>query len=459
MRKISLNQTLDRAYSVTDSNLAELKSAMIGLCADIERYFKVSFDVNLNDEIDDEAFRRILYVFPRFGALTIEQFNRFVVLFINIRGINAHLYLSKPVYLDDDLNQFIKDNTSPSYIIEDENKITIYGAVLVLTMMAQKYMIWSFCTSFFRSEFFLEIDKSETMSNFQITQQKVFNDICGLGKPLTQNAEPISGVESIFINDVLKRCLTLVFFDLEKALKNYRGCSIKCTSLSRMLKDNSLFEEKLISKIVKLRNCWFHGSFVGDIVEYEDSKFEFSLEFAVQTLKELAEVAKKDMIQFGLIVNDISYFGQNFFNYYVLRLVEVSYKILDNRLLTEDKLESRLDNVDFSFRRFEKVNPQVFEMFADLLNHDEIRWNVSAAKFLDKLPRKFDCKTLKIAKIHCAQGFKIGDFQTTRTDIVLALVGMRDDYKNFVNGIDLYDAEYCVEKKYSKYITLVNIEL
>ncbi len=459
MRKISLNQTLDRAYFTIDSNLVKLKSAMLGLCTDIERYFKVAFDVKLNEKIDDDAFRRILYVFPRFGSLTIEQFNRLIILFVNIRGINAHLYLSKPIFLDGDLKQFIIDNVQPSYIVEDENKITIYGAVLILVLLAQKYMMWPFCTSFFRNEFFNEIGKSEKMSNFQIGQQKIFNNFCGTGKPLTQNAEPIHGIESTYINDVLKRCLTSVFFDLEKILKSCRGCSIKTASLSGMLKDNPLFDEILITKIAKLRNCWFHGYFIGDVVEQNGERFEFTLEFAVEILKKLAEVAEKDAHQFGLITNDIHYFGQSFFNYYVLRLIEISYKILDNRLLTEDKLESRLDNMDSAFRRFEKVDSKVFEMFADLLNHNEIRWNVSAKKFLDKLPRKFNCENLKIIKLHSDNGFKIGEFKTERKYIVLADVGVKEEFKNLVNDVDLHKMKINVEKECSKLITIVNSNL
>lgn len=459
MRKISLNQTLDKAYSYADSNLVELKSAMIGLCADIERYFKVAFDINLNEEIDDEAFRRVLYVFPRFASLTIEQFNRFVILFVNIRVVNAHLYLAKPIYLDDDLKQFLINNIGPSFVVEDEKKLTIYGAILVLSMMAQKYMIWPFCTSFFRGEFFIEIGKSDEMSRFQVEQQKKLNEICGNGKPLTQNAEPISVVDEAYINDVLKKCLTLVFFDLEKTLVNYKGCSNKTPALSSMLEKNGSFSEDLISKIVKLRNCWFHGSFIGDKIEYDETEFVFTLEFAVETLKDLAAVAKKNISSFGLILNDISYFGQNFFNYYVLRLVEVSFKILDNRLLTEDKLESRLANMDNAFERFIKVDAKAFEMFSELINHEEIRWNVGASKFLDKWPRKFDCSNLKIAKIHCDTGFTIGDFKTERTDIALVLVEMREDYKNLVNGIDLHDCEHKVIKECSKFISVIEMKI
>ena len=118
MRKNSLTQTIDQAYAFADSNLVEVKSAFIGLCADIERYFKVAFDVNLNEEIEYESFRRIIDVFPRFASLTIEQFNRIVLLFINIRGINAHLYISKPVLIDEDLKEFVLNNLDVEYPIE-----------------------------------------------------------------------------------------------------------------------------------------------------------------------------------------------------------------------------------------------------------------------------------------------------------------------------------------------------
>lgn len=459
MRKITFGKALDNVYSLIDSSAVELKSAMIGLCTDIERYFKIAFEINLNEEIDDEAFRRMVYVFPRFGALTIEQVNRYLLLFVNIRNINAHLYLSKPIYVDDDLKQFIEDNVGTSYQVVSERKITVYGAVSVLMLMAQKYMIWTFCTAFFRHEYFVEIGKGNAMSEFQIEQQRKFNRICGIGKPLNQNSEPIPGVEFVYINDVLKRCLTLVFFDLEKTLNIYGTSGYKTASLSLLLRSNPLFNKELISKIVRLRNCWFHGNFVGDVVNDDGSTFEFTLDFAIETLKEINQVAKQDMTRFGLLVNDIGFFAQNFFNYYALRLVEVSFKILDDRLLSEDKLDSRLDNMDKAFARFDVVDPKLFEMFSELINSDEIRWSVGASKFLDKLPRKFDCKNLKIAKIHCDNGFTIGDYKTEKTDIVLAMNKIDDQHKNLVNEHDLFECNYTVEKEYSKYMSVVRIEL
>lgn len=459
MKKIAFHQTLENAYSIIDSNLVELKSAMIGLCTDIERYFKVAFDINLNEEIDDDAFRRMLYVFPRFGSLTIEQINKYLLLFVNIRNVNAHLYLSRPIFIDDDLKQFIVDNVNPTYPIEYNKKITVYGAILVLAMMSQKYMVWPFCTSFLRHEFFVEIGKGDVMSQFQIGQQKIFNSICGTGKPLTQNSERVSGVEAVYLNDVLKRCLTLVFFDLEKVLKNYRSCYHKTSSLSSMLRNNPLFNEELISRIIKLRNCWFHGTFIGDVVKDDGVDFKFTLEFAIDTLGKIAETAKKDIATLGLVANDIGYFAQNFLNYYVLRLVEVSFKILDRRLLTEDKLEGRLDNMNNAYQRFAQVDTNLFDLFSHLVNNETIRWSVGASKFLDKLPRKFDSKNLKIAKIHCENGFMIGDFKTNRTDIVLALNEVDGDYKNLINGLDFYGFNGVTERECSKYITVIKVEL
>lgn len=459
MKNITFNQTLDSAYSIIDSNLVKLKSAMIGLCTDIERYFKVAFDINLNEEIDDDAFRRMLYVFPRFACLNIEQMNRYLLLFANIRNISAHLYLSRPIFIDEDIKQFIINNSNPNYPVEENKRITVYGSIIILVMMAQKYMIWPFCTSFLRHEFFAEIGKGNEMSQFQINQQKIYNSICGTGKPLTQNSEPVSGVDAIYINDVLKRCLTLVFFDLEKVLNNFRRCYHKSSSLSSMLRKNPLFSEELISKITKLRNCWFHGKFIGDVVQEEDNRFEFTLKFAIDILANIAEVAKKDLSTLGLIANDIHYFAQNFLNYYVLRLVEISFKILDSRLLTEDKLDARLENMNIAYQRFAMVDPSLFDMFCGLLNHETVRWNVRAAKFLDKLPRKFDSENLKIAKIHCEKGFTIGEFKTDRTDIILVLNDVDSDYKNFVNGQDFSKFNGIVERNCSNFITVIKLEL
>lgn len=265
--------------------------------------------------------------------------------------------------------------------------------------------------------------------------------------------------ESTFKNDVLKKSLTKIFFDLEKTLNNNDRCSSKAPSLSSLLRTNSLFSVEAISKIIKLRNCWYHGYFIGDVVENSGDDFVFTLKFTLEILKEITEIARKDVRKFRQISKDINNFVQSFLNYYVLRMVELSYKILDKRLLTIDKLESRLNNMDSAFKRFENVDSNFFEMLADLLSINKVRWRVARAKFLDNVTRDFYCENLKIAKLHSKNGFKIGSFQTDRKDIVLALVDLEERFENLVNGISLKNMQCVFEKKYSKLIKLVNIEL
>lgn len=457
MRKIVLNQTLDSAYKMIDSNLVELKSAIIGLCSDIDRYFKVAFDVNLNKEIDEESFRRILYVYPQFSRLNIEQFNRFVLLFINIRAIHAHLYLSKPIFVDDDLKEFMCSLFKPQYFLVDDRKLTVYGCVVVLGIFAQKYMIWPFVSSFFRHEFFSEIGKSKEMSNFQTNQQRILNKICGIGKPLTQNAEKVSGVDTQYVNDALKKTFTLIFFDLEKVLTPIESCRNKTPSIAGMLRRDQNFDEAVINDVAKLRNCWFHGYFINDFVETNDGGFIFTFDFACKVLEEVSEIGKRDLARYGLVVNDISYFAINFYNFYVLRLVEVSYKILDKALLTEDKLESRLDNMDMAFKRFINVEASYFEKLSKLYHQEQMRWSVGASKFLDFLPRKFDTSNLRILKLHCDNGFTIGDYKTYRKDIVLAVVKFENHEFNRVNDCDLQSTTGNESRRISKYITLEEI--
>ncbi len=458
MNKISLNLTLDKAY-LTSSYLVELKSAFLGLCTDIDRYFKVLFDINLNEKIKENKFEEIKIIFPRFKSLNLEQFNRFTTLFINIRVINAHLYLSKPIFLDDDLKEFIKSNIETPYEIEYKNKLTVYGSVIVLSLLSQKYMIWPFVTSLFRKKIFYEVDKDDKTTTFEVNQQKILNDICGIGKPLTQYAKRINDSDCNYINETLKRHLTLIFFDLEKCLGDDVISSNDTDSLGYMLKKNSSFDEYTISKINNLRNCWFHGYFIGDIAESNGFEINFTLKFVLETLKELKKCAIKDKNKFQIIIDDIDNFGKSFIYFYVLRMIEISYKILDKRLLNENKLESRFDNMNKAFKRFNQCDTKLFELFIDLLKQDEIKWFVSRQKFLDKHERMFNSKNLKIIKLHSNNGFKIGEFKTKRKNIVLANVKIEKEFKNLINDIDVEDMLGTVEKDWSRFITIMKVDL
>lgn len=458
MKKVFLNQNLDQVFRQASEEIIEIKSALMGLCTDIDRYFRITFNVDLNEKISQQEFDKILFCFPILRSLNLEQYNRLVILFISIRAISAHLFLTKPLHLDSDLKEFIKNEIHPRYFVENDGLLTIYGCAIVLSLFAQKYMIWPFCTCFFRHEYFLDIGRSDTMSAFQIEQQKVLNVACGTGKPIVVSKSSGSKNDQLFINETLKRCLTRVFFDLEHILSATKRCCGQVPSIAALLRTSDIFDEDLISRIVELRNCWFHGCFIGDEIYSKTDYEKFTLKYAIGVLKKIIKSIENNGNRFFKVINDIYYLGQSFFNQYVLRMIEVTYKILDKRLLTEDKIESRLDNTEKAFAHFSSIDTEIYELFADLITHENLQWKVGASKFLDKIPRGFDTKELKIAKIHSYSGFQIGDYKTSRMDIVLVIVDeINEQYENLINGKTIHSLKYDGVRDYSKFIKVVSI--
>mgnify|MGYP003314955748 CR=1 FL=1 len=70
----------------------------MGLCADIDRYFLLSFQIKMNEKVDEDKFAKIYEIFPNLSGLTCEQFNRVLILFSNIRAVNAHLFKNNKIF-------------------------------------------------------------------------------------------------------------------------------------------------------------------------------------------------------------------------------------------------------------------------------------------------------------------------------------------------------------------------
>ena len=253
MGKQLLTNTLEKIFkSCTEQNLIVIKSAFLSLCAAIERYFKSYFNISLNKKFSNSDLQNIFEIFPKLSQLSVEQFNRFILVFINIRNICAHLYVAKPIYLDTDLKDFMLNYGNNLYPLEMNGRITIYGAVVFLSFLSQKYMIWPFCTSFFKITIFNEIGiNGSEMSSFQINMQKVLNQNCGIGKTLIgeQNIYQISKADLQFLNDTLKRSLTSIFFDLERCFSVRKYRYPKDNSFTYKLRTSGNFNESIIAKI------------------------------------------------------------------------------------------------------------------------------------------------------------------------------------------------------------------
>ena len=459
--KILLSDALDKAYQGLGFEVKGFKSALLGLCVDIDRYLNITCCIDINEDADQEKFSKALKIFPRFKSLTLEQFNRYLALFREIRDENAHYYLARPIHFDEDLEKFVLENAMVSLCkTSHQGNITVYGTVLVLAMLSQKYMIWPFCTTFFENRYFAEISKHEK-GQFRIQQQSFLELLCGNGKPSVQDKKRSLDRDEVYINNTLKRTLTLVFFDLEIMIVGKGSHLRKGTpSFKALLESAELFDKRLTSQIIWLRNQWFHGAFVGDEVVYENKTSPFTLELVLGILNDLLKALKEGGRKPEQLIKDLNDTSQAFFDFNALRIVEVSYKILDSRLLKEEKLEGRLSNAEFAFDRMKNTSKELYEAFAGLRDNEDLTWDVKAAKFQnDTRPRKTKTSNLRIFKIHCDSGFKIGEFRTTRQDIILADVALEDGFENTVNGINVSSLQGKEAEHLSKFITILEAKL
>ncbi len=459
--KVFLRDNLDDAYRALGHDLAGFKSALLGLCIDIDRYLNIICQIDISEDADQEKFDKALKILPRFKSLSLEQFNRYLSLFRDIRVENAHYYLASPIHFDEDLEKFVRENAMVSLCRTSyQGNISVYGTVLVLALLSQKYMIWPFCTAFFENRYFFEITKHER-GQFIKQQQSFLELLCGNGKPSQQDEKRYSDPSKHYINDTLKRTLTSVFFDLEAMVIGEEGHLRKwMPSFKTLLEDAELFDKELASQITWLRNQWFHGTFVGDQVVYENETRPFTLELVLKILNDLLKDVKSGESKPEQLVNDLNNASQAFFDFNVLRIVEVSYKILDSRLLMEEKLESRLNNAAFAFDKMMRASEELYEAFAGLRSDAFLSWKLKPAKFQDGTkPRKTLTANLKVFKIHCDSGFEIGEFKTSRQDIILADVDLEEEFANKVNGMDMPSLQGKEVGHLSKFITILETSL
>ena len=105
--KAFLSDTLDEAYQGLGDELAGFKSALLGLCIDIDRYLDITCHIDIGRDADQTEFRKALTIFSRFKSLSLGQFNRYLALFREIHDENAHHHLARPIHFDENLERFV----------------------------------------------------------------------------------------------------------------------------------------------------------------------------------------------------------------------------------------------------------------------------------------------------------------------------------------------------------------
>ncbi len=457
MKRISLNATLNYAYRVIDNEVLGIKASVISICSDIDRYFKLRFDLDISSEdIELDQYFEMIKVFPQLSRLSLSQFNHLLDVFTNIRDINAHLHLCRDVEINEDLCDYLINMVQPKFDIVSNGKLTMYGQAYILSFIAQKYNLWPFYISYFKRNHFEEtfIMKGDSILSFHTSEQHKMQNFCGIDKLI--NTTKLSNSDFQFLNDLFKKYMTNIVFSLEKECSHTKKSSSHSKSLSRYLSSAYIFDtdEESYNLIVFLRNCWFHGVLLNEVVEFDDERRLLSFEFVMESFIKIKATLKKKENMFNRTIASINEFANSILNYYVLRLVEVSYKLIDARLLIEDKVDSRIDNLLNAYNRFINTNTCYFDLAGRLIDPEYMEFRVSASKFLDKISRKTNCENLKIIKLHSISGFEIGEFKTNKQDLYLVLIDLEERYQNKINGKYIYEYNTNIKIKYGSKISV-----
>lgn len=454
MSRISLKDSLFCAYSVINENVLDIKSSVINLCSDIDRYFTLGLGINISKVFDEDDFNKIVELFPFLSNMSIDLLNRLMKLVLVIRNISAHLHLCLSVTIDEDIENYLTSIVAPTYPISIDRELTTYGQAYVLCFVSQKYNLWPFLTSYFKCCNFGEICimGGKGMNEFQVAEQHKMQTYCGIGKPIYPDNK--KSIDWQFMNDLFKKHMTKIVFQLEKECLHTTQPSSYSWALSKSLKESRVFSKNpdAIDLIIFLRNCWFHGTNLNDEIIYNRTNRKLNYKFIFDSFFRIKKCLLKTE-SFKSVLKELNKFASSSINFYCLRLVEVSYKILDNRLLTEDKLDSRLDNLDSAYTRFLQTNKDFYELCGKLIEPDDLSFNVSGSKFLDNMPRKTVCHNLQIIRFHSQNGFEIGNYHTDKQDITLALVRLNKNFQNKVNGIYLEDYILENEEKFGSRIS------
>ena len=436
MKKIALEDALHAAYEFVGPNVLSIKSSVINLYSDIDGYFTKKLGIKIGKEINEEQFQKVKLVFPRLSEMTLRQFNSLTKTFEEVRHVNAHLFISRKIKLDSGVEDYLNSIYIPLFIVTKEHCLTVYGQAYIAMFLCQKYNIWGFATSFFR-KWFAEFDgySGNELSSYQVNFQHLYQEYCGIGKPILSEC-PLPRKDLNYMNQLFKSNMAEFVLSIEETIYPSKKTHEYSISFKKMMEKAFIYDKdsEAISRLALIRNCWLHGVNLYDKIIYKNQEINFDYKFMFESLTLIKEWMMWSTIDFTRSIGILTNFGNACFCFYALRLVEVTYKLLDERLLTEEKVDSRITNANTAYQYIEESPTDFLELAEKLIEPDEIKFNVKAAKFTDWRPRVTKSGKLNIVKLHSDNGFEIGPFHTSQTDLTLALVDLEEDYQNKVNG-------------------------
>ena len=412
------------------------------MCSDVDRYFRLSFNVDIFKQINEDDFSRITTIFPNFKKITFEQFNRLLATFTSIRDISAHLFLNKPIELDADIEEFILSMIEAKYKLECDKEITLFGTLCVVVLFSQNYQLWTLITSIIRRNIMRDINK-EQIADEQRNFMEYMRVLLGKGKPcLPEDYSFFTKVDITFINEEVKKRLTRLIFNIEKYSMKEPKTTSNAKAFKQLLRKYKCLHNKpeLMDKINELRNTWLHGYRFFDEIEKDDQKYIFDFKYLFDILFEIKKTFER---KHGRgIIRDIDVLGSDMIDFFTLRSVEITFKILDKKIFDKEKIRKRIDNSLMAYSHCMSVEPWFYNSASKLLSNKKT-WYLTANKFLDFKIRTLKADYLEFFEFSSDSGFDFDDIHIDKNEMILTNIDCSIDDQLKING--KYLSEYITE--------------
>lgn len=461
MSKLKIDQALSNQYHRTRHLVVEIKKYVTGLCGNIERFFRLKFGLDLRRQITEEEMAKVVEVYPYLKDMTLDQFNRLILVFTCIRDVNAHMSSCKPVFLDDDLLEYCTRYIEPLYVVKIRKEITVYGQIYILCFLADDGMLHPFFDTVFASKT-LAIPIEDTNGYVEYIHAFCKHHILSERDLFEMPIHPVqnlSGSDIVNINNLCFRKLSNVLFELESELDHSKPTSERRTfNIKFLTKRSPLFAEHpdTIHKIVTLRNLWCHGFWLGDEYETEEGTIIYQLETILETLKEIKDCIKDELPKTKEAIDD---FAEALFGTFISRPIELTYKILDIDLFDPEKLEQRMDKLSSNIERLKRLEPSIYESLLEL--QDDGKFSIANVKhkFKDGRKREWLSDKLVVYIIHSPSGIIVENTCTSQTELCLMDVDIPDNKQVMINGGKLSNFPVTRREQYGQVIEFVYCEI
>ena len=135
-----------------------------------------------------------------------------------------------------------------------------------------------------------------------------------------------------------------------------------------------------------------------DEFKVDGETLTFSFDYFIPILIKLKKLLT-GVSGYEYVLQLINELGEKLVQFFLARMIEESYKVLDKRIFNEQKINSKIETLNKFMTRLENIGKDNFEMAVQLIGKEEISYSVNTSRFSDLMPRDTKTSLLKIVKI------------------------------------------------------------